>query len=256
MLETIPVRDSAQRRLPSPFAPALRRHAESLPRVFRDQFLLPAEAPYHSVLEGVLDRVWHRPRWVWPILWTLAQGNVIFPDVGEHIRVSMTIRTQRAAGGQPYQHWRRTFHFPRLRFFNALATYDARIGKVVEWIYPTRRLGLPWELELQGPRKLVITSSRCFLRLGRRRLWLPRWLSPQVRAVLRADTEDDSLLHINVAIAHLLRTPIFGYHGTFHVRRSDQPADYHNHPANPTGGHRLPAEGRPSVRKGVAVGVA
>ena len=228
MLGTAPAKDTAQTPMPSPFAPVLSRYAEALPPVFREQFLLPAEAPYHLVLEGVLDRIWHRPRWVWPILWALAQGNVIFLDVGEDIRISMTVRSGRTASGQPYQHWLRTFYFPRRRFFNATAAYDARLGKVIEWLCPKRLLGLLWEMELQAPATLVITSDRSFIRLGRHRWWVPRWLCPRVRAVLHANASDEAHLAIEVTVAHLLPTPIFGYHGTFHVRRSDEPAAYRN----------------------------
>jgi hypothetical protein len=47
----------------SPFFPVLGGTAEALPTVLRDQYLLRPADDEHVVLEGTMDRIWHRPFW-------------------------------------------------------------------------------------------------------------------------------------------------------------------------------------------------
>jgi hypothetical protein len=212
----------------SPFSTILEPHFVILPPAFREQFFLDPDAPYSLVFEGVMDHVWHRPRWLWPFFWALAQIDALFPETGRDISARMVMSAGRDPDGGPIQYWQRTFAFRTVRRFNAITGYDAGLGRAVEWIGPRRMLQFVWDVCFEAPNRIVITTARCALRLGPWRLWLPRWLTGTVRAIEHADRSRDDTIHIDLALTHLLLGAIFGYEGTFRIGQhvSDRELDH------------------------------
>ncbi len=207
--------------LASPFSPIMAVRGAALPPAFREQFLLSPEAPYRLVLAGCMDRVWHRPRWLWPLFRALAWTDTLFAETGEDVPATMTIAAGRDRDGGPYQTWRRTFSFRTPRRFNATLSYDRRLGAVVEWLGAAKRVAVVWELRFPTPLTLEIVTAGWALRLGRRLVRLPRPLGVAVRAAERDDAGRDDLIHIDLTVAHPLLGPLFGYAGTFQLRRRD-----------------------------------
>ena len=203
----------------SPFAPVLGDCGDELPPAMRDQFLLPAVAPYRVVLDGVMDRVWRRRRWLWPLFWLLARADILFPETGEHVPASLTISPERDQQGRVGHAWRRVFRFPTERRFNAVMGYDDTLQRVVEWLGPRRLVQIVWHVQFRPPRTMEILTEGVELRLGRRRWRLPRWLTASVRAVERADAAREDAIHIELTVAHPLLGPLFGYEGTFRRQR-------------------------------------
>lgn len=205
--------------LASPFSPVLESHLFNLPPAFREQFLLSPDAGYHVLLEGQMEHVWHRPRWLWPFFLLLAWADILFPETGAAIPASLVVAAGRDSDGQPYQTWRRVFHFKTRRRFNARVAYDARRRCVVEWLGPSHLLEATWDISFQPPEVMLITAREVALRLGRWAMTLPRWMTVRVRAVERAEVTCDDTIHIDLVVTHPWLGDIFGYAGNFHLRR-------------------------------------
>jgi hypothetical protein len=202
---------------PSPFDPVLMLHATTLPPALRAQFLDPGESPHHLVLTGQMDRIWHRPGWLWPLFWLLAWIDALFPETGVAVPAEMVVTTFHRPDGQPYQVWRRTFHLKTPRYFNATMLYDSRLGRVVELVGPSGLLRVAWTIIFRPPSTIEITTAQCWVRVGHWYLAIPSWLGMRVQAIERADPARDDTIHIHLTIAQPPFGPIFGYEGTFRL---------------------------------------
>lgn len=200
----------------SPFTSVLKD--AHLPTAFQHQFLASVDEPCDTVLEGQMDQVWHRPRWLWPLLWLAARFDILFPEVGSQIPATMIVRGERDGAQRPRQQWLRTFAFPTLRHFNAIMAYDDTLGCVVEFMGPGRALRVQWEVRFEPPGTMYITSRACHLMVGGRAIPLASWQHPSVEAVETADLARDDSIHINLRVSHPWLGAIFGYEGTFRLR--------------------------------------
>lgn len=202
----------------SPLTPILLPYVDRLPPVLRDQSLLPAGADYQVVLEGHLDRIWHRPAWIQPLLWLLARAGLLFADTGENVPAHITVSAARDANGEPYHIWRRTFDFPAPRHLHSRLTYDARLERLVEYFGPGGRLQMVWHVSFQAPLTMAITTEACALLLGPWRLLLPAWSYAAVAFTTTAQSAHSPFLHIELRLQHPWLGAVFGYHGRFEQR--------------------------------------
>src|SRR5215211_1083584 len=83
----------------SPFEHIFAAYFEPLPAVLRDHYLISADTPYRVVLEGTMDRIWHRPAWLWPVFWLLIWIDLLFPETGTQIPATMTVTGRRTSNG-------------------------------------------------------------------------------------------------------------------------------------------------------------
>ena len=90
----------------SPFASDLRRRVDALPTEFRDQYLF--EPSERVVLDGVMQQVWRRGRWLWPLFWLASWFDALFPETGSDVPVILKIQAQMS--GERHL-WRREFYF-------------------------------------------------------------------------------------------------------------------------------------------------
>ena len=188
----------------SPFAPAF---AEAqLPPAFRRQFLVPAQGVQRVLLLGRMECVWHRPRWLRPILGLLARRDLLFPETGADVPAWLVIEPT----GDGQQHWRRTFRFSVLRRFDAVMAHDGT--HVVERL---GRVELPWELEYRPPVTLVVTTGNPRIRLAGRLVNVPRRVAPSARAVEIATGVSE--IAVELVVSAPLLGPVFGYAGRFRL---------------------------------------
>jgi len=89
----------------------------------------------------------------------------------------------------------------------------------MELLGPGNALQLAWGLRFAPPLTIEIWTGAAALRLWRWRIPLPRWLSGTVRVVETADPDRDDTIHVDLMISHALLGRIFGYEGTFRLRR-------------------------------------
>lgn len=208
----------------SPFSAALRDYPH-LPPAFRAQFLLSPDDDAAVVFEGRMDRVWRRHSWLWPLFWLLTRANMLFPETGQGVPATMTIVPGRDERGLPQQRWQRTFSFARVRRFDAVMGVDPARGRVIERFGGAGWLEVGWQVTFRPPDTMEITTCDVAVRLGRRRFGLPRFLAVAVRAVERADRERDDAITIDLRLMLPLLGPVFGYSGSFRLRRVAYPGE-------------------------------
>ena len=204
--------------MPSPFEFDL--NSQALPSAFYQQYFYSADAPYSLVLEGNSDRVWHRPFWLWPVFLLLTWFEIFFPETGENIFTRLQIIGGRDSEGQPYHNWNRTFKFGRDRFFNARMTYNKELQAVTERMGPGGLLQIAWRIQFTSPDKLEISSTKCFVGFGKRRIYLWPLFYPSVKVIETALSDDN--IHVELVASHPLLGDIFGYSGTFTLRRLER----------------------------------
>ncbi|MGH3118973.1 MAG: DUF4166 domain-containing protein, partial [Gaiellales bacterium] len=86
-----------------------------------DQYLFSPEE--QVILEGTMERVWRRGRWLWPFFWLAAWSDLLFPETGSAVPVTVDIRSVESLTAQHI--WRRDFRFPsRRRRFTSSLEYD------------------------------------------------------------------------------------------------------------------------------------
>ncbi len=232
MSETIVSSSSDGNRITSPFGPVLEPYADVLPPAFRDQFLLSAEAPYQIVLAGQMHRIWHRPHWLGPLFWTLGKFNILVAETGENISTRVVISSSRDSHGQPYQTWKRMFRFQNPRYFNTRVVYDPLAKRAAECVGPAGVLHMVEDVQFHLPAMLEMNVYAWVLQLGRWRLQMPRglgrWLFMVVHSIQHADENRSDTIHIDLKVSHPLLGPVFGYEGTFQIKRHN-PLDETQH---------------------------
>ena len=168
-------------------------------------------------MDGIMHRIWHRHGWLRPFFHLLAAGRIFFPEAGRDIRASMVISLDKEGVS-----WRRTFAFARLRRFDAVMSYEPATG-LVERVGPAGLLEVPWRIARRAPGVIEISTGRLKLRLRHLRLPIPSLLQVSVAAVERAVGQR---IEVELVLRHCWLGPVFGYEGTFDVRREviSQPA--------------------------------
>lgn len=199
----------------SPFEHDFGPLREQLPLTFVDQYLFsPGE---RVVLEGRMEQVWRRGRWLWPFFWLATLPELLFPETGTEVPVTVDIRQ---VGSRPCHVWRRSFRFAhRQRRFTSRMVYDERLGRVLEGIGPGGALAIAWKMRFEPPSTLRLDAAGWLLRLGPARLRLPDWLLGSGRAIETANTSVPGMIRIDFAISHPFLGDVFGYVGTFSVTR-------------------------------------
>lgn len=206
--------------LTTPFAPVLQTYSSVMPSVFREQYLLAANAPYYLIITGTMNRIWHKNRWRWTYFWALAQYDIIFPESGENIPSKVQIEGGYDAAGRPFHQWQRTYQFPgRTRYSNARLIYDEITGCPVEIFRPLDMIHVVWDVQFEAPNTLIIRTTDYFLQIGRYRISLPSWLRGQVMAIETADLIKPDTFHITFSLAYPKAGTVFSYEGSFHLRK-------------------------------------
>jgi Domain of unknown function (DUF4166) len=191
-----------------PFAPVLGRHR--LARPLADQFL-GADRGHRVRLVGTMHQIWRRHGWLRPLFTVLAWADILFPETGRDVPVSLTIEPDGRGGDV----WRRTFAFARERRFNATMAFEG--SSVIERLGPRGMLEVPWHLRVQSADAIQITTGETRLRVGGLRLRFPRWLRFTVGALQRARPR--GRMDLDLVVTHPRLGRIFGYSGTFTVER-------------------------------------
>jgi len=203
----------------SPFFPVLGGAIEDMPEVLSDQYLVRPGDNYRVVLEGTMDRIWHRPFWLWPFFRLLAAFDILFPEQGSNVVGSMIVEGLHDGQGGGAQTWRRTFEFRRPRRFDATMAFDFRLARVVERMGPFGVLEVVWNVTFEPPATIRIVTEGIRFGVGRCRIALPRWAAMEVRVSETALGDRSDTIAVDLAVRQPWLGEIFGYAGRFQVRR-------------------------------------
>ena len=170
-------------------------------------------------LSGEMTRVWRRQRWLAPAFRVMAPLHILFAETGRDVPMTLTIRPSRDRAGRPIQRWEREFRFPEgIRRFDATLSYDPDLGQTVERTGPNGMFESVWRT-LVVPSGLIIEAEGLRLRIGSRRVRLPRVLGVTVRVEERIDAEHLDRISVNLSLTHSVLGALFGYEGVVIVKR-------------------------------------
>lgn len=202
----------------SPFEGVLGDRLGELPEPFRIQFLVGPDSGYVAVLEGTMESIWVRPRWLFPLFRVLGLLKLLPRQTGRDVAVTLHITGERTRDGRSQQVWRRRFGFARPDRMTTVSEYDAERDAVVDLLGPLRAFEITWDVKFAPPDSLTLTGIGWRLRLGRFAIPLPSKLigTPVVHHEVVPQSGD---VRISFANSVPLLGKVFGYEGTFRARR-------------------------------------
>ena len=207
----------------SPLEPIFAGH-ERIPFAFVEQFLHGGHLPYGMKLVGVMHRIWHRPRAFTPLFRVLGKLGILVPHNAESIPTSLVANPGRNELDGLFHIWDRTLVFSKPVRFRTTIIYDASIGKVVDLVGPKNLLYMVWDAKFHPPGTFTLDTDSIAVRLGRRKVWLPRpiwkFLFGTVTFSQTVDSGRQHRVHIDLLITHPLFGRIFGYNGSLQVERA------------------------------------
>src|SRR5688572_25903835 len=206
----------------SPLEPIFAGH-DRIPFAFAEQFLHREDFPYSMKLTGVMHRIWHRPRYLSPLFRLLGRLGILVPHNAENVPTTLVVTPGRKERDGLFHVWDRTLAFDRPVRFRTIIIYDPSLDKVVDLVGPRDVLYMVWDAKFHPPGKFTLDTHSIALRIGRRKLWLPRplwkFLLGTVTFSQTVDADRVDTVHIDLLISHPLFGRIFGYEGTFRVVR-------------------------------------
>ncbi|HEX2205182.1 MAG TPA: DUF4166 domain-containing protein [Longimicrobium sp.] len=209
--------------LQSPLDPVFAGHTE-IPFAFREQFFHREDLPHGMRLEGVMHRIWYRPRWLRPLFVLLGKLGILVPHVAEGVPTTLTVRPGRSRLDGLLHVWDRTFAFPEPVRFRTTIVYDPRIGQVVDLVGPRDALYMVWIARFHPPGRFTLDTHSIALRLGGRKLWMPRWLWKLLLGTVTfsqvAESMEGDTVRIDLLLVHPIFGKVFGYVGTFRTVRT------------------------------------
>jgi hypothetical protein len=199
---------------------------DRIPFAFVEQFLHGEDLPYAMKLDGTMHRIWHRPAILAPLFWALGKIGILVPHNAEKVPTELVVTPGRSTTDGVYHIWDRTLLFNKPVRFRTTIIFDASINKVVDLVGPRNVLYMVWEAKYHPRDKFTLDTHSCAFRLGRLKLWMPRWLWKFLLGTVTfsqiVDPEKDDTVHIDLLIKHPLFGRIFGYEGSFKVVRTDK----------------------------------
>jgi hypothetical protein len=192
----------------SPFVHALGGELDRLATPVREHLL---QAEGESLLAGRLRHSWRRGG---PVGWLLAKIlRVDFRALGPSAPFEM--RNRLLPGDTML--WRRTLQGTRTTIDNVgVMRFDARHGALVDAIGRRRSIEVELIPSVEDA-ALVLKSRRQWLRVGRMRIPLPRWLAGRAR--VREWMEPDG----RIALRLVLRHPWLGEYGGYEAELANVP---------------------------------
>lgn len=125
-----------------------------------------------------------------------------------------------SAADGPVQVWERTFAFPRPVRFRTTTLYDPAVGKLVDLVGPGDVLYMAWETRFPAPGRFDVETGATAVRIGRRKVWLPRGLARLLFGHMRfTQAAEGDILRVALVIEHPLFGKIFGYEATLRAVR-------------------------------------
>lgn len=200
----------------SVFAQALGSDVERLHPQMRRRFGLTPDGENACVGRGVMDEVWRGPRATVPFLWFGAWRNILVPRTGTGIPFTIENYCYVDGLGRDTTTFVRTFEFPRARRsrFDATMVYDARAGRVLDYLGTHQHLAVDLDLTVDERGGLLLRSGAQRFYEGPVGFSFPMVASGT--AELREHFDDATgRFRIDLTVSNPLVGPVFGYRGSF-----------------------------------------
>ena len=169
-----------------------------------------------AVGRGVMDRLWHGPRFTLPFLYVGAWRRIMFPEQGEHVPFTIENYAYRDGLGRETVTWLRTFQTRRPRRFDAYMIHSPARGKVVDYLGTHQHLAVDIDLTVDERGGLRLRSGEQRFYEGLIGFRFPLLLSG-VADVNEWYDEAAGRHRITVSVANRRFGKLFGYEGAFDV---------------------------------------
>jgi hypothetical protein len=204
----------------SPFEHIFVQSRHEVPPVFQDQFLFSSDDPHLIILEGEMQHVWHRPKWLKPLFWLMGKLSIFIPYTGENIPTKVTIQSGKNNLGQPTHSFDRHLEFPNPYDFNTVMLFDPERDELAEKLGWKQILYMAWQGNLSKPDEFSFQTKSVALKFGDKKIWLPRWVWICLGEVLFTQKAlSENTTSINLVVKHPLLGDFFGYQGIFEVKK-------------------------------------
>ena len=169
---------------------------------------------HHGLGVGVFERVGTPRRWLWPLLWLLQHGGVLFPGWHRDVPFVVVNRPGLNADGLPAVTAERRFAFTTGErvMLDSIEATGVRPGLVDQ-------LGRPRLIEAELAASVIggalhMRSTAVALHLGRLRVPIPAVIAPTVALIERFDDGIDEQ-HVAVELSAPLLGRLYEYSGSF-----------------------------------------
>lgn len=200
--------------------------AGDLPFAFREQFLASPEDADDVLLVGEMAEITF-PRLLTPLFRLLGRSGMLVPRRGTNVPTTLHVRPRRLADGTPVHDWNRTFGFRPPIHFDTTIVWDPTHDDLADLVGRPRRLRMVWAARFTPPGTFTLRSIANGLMVGRRVIWLPRWLwrltLGSVAFTQIADPVDAGRVRVDLRILHPLAGTVFRYHGWFRTTHVPRP---------------------------------
>jgi hypothetical protein len=169
-----------------------------------------------AIGKGVMERVWHGPRYSLPFLYIGTWRRIMFPEHGRNVPFTIENYAYRDSLGRETVTWLRTFHTRRIRRFDAYMIYSRQRSKIVDYLGTHQHLAVDLELSVDHRGGLRLRSGEQRFYEGLVGFRFPMYFSG-IADVCEWFDEDSGQFRIEVVVNNKTWGPLFGYCGAFDV---------------------------------------
>lgn len=192
------------------------------------RFGFSSEDQIASIGRGVMDTVWHGPRYVLPFLYIGTWRNIMFPVRGRDVPFTIENYAYVDSFGRETVTWIRKFQFPqKTRRFDATMIFSDARNRIVDYLGTHQHLAVDIDISVaeNGGVRLRSGDQRFYERyLGFR---FPMFISGCADVCEWFD-EKERKFKIEVAVRNRWFGDLFGYRGSFDVTYVDGSAVPHD----------------------------
>jgi hypothetical protein len=200
--------------MPSIFRLALGPEFERLHPQMQRRLDVSSQGGFACRGRGVMEKIWHGPFYVVPVLYLGSWRRVLFPDSATDVSFTIDNYAYADRFGRETVTWNRTFHFPRPRRYDATFVYSRRRRGIVEYLGTHQHLATDLEIGVTERGGIEFRTGPMRLHEGRLHLGIPEWVVG--RALVREWYDDPTQrFRIDVNVLHPRIGSLFGYVGWF-----------------------------------------
>lgn len=185
------------------------------------RFGLSSQEQIGAIGRGMMETVWHGPRYVLPFLYIGAWRNIMFPARGKQIPFTIENYAYVDSFGRETVTWIRKFQFSKkTRRFDATMIFSQARNRIVDYLGTHQHLAVDIDISVaeNGGLRLRSGEQRFYERfLGFR---FPMLFSGYAEVCEWFD-DTEGRFKIEVAVKNRWLGELFGYRGSFDVTYTD-----------------------------------
>jgi hypothetical protein len=169
-----------------------------------------------SIGTGIMDEIWHGPRYTLPFLYLGSWRRIMFPENGQNIPFEIANYSYLDVLGRETVTWIRTFQTKRPRRFDAYMIYSEKRQRIVDYLGTHQHLAVDIDLDVAPNGGLCLHSGAQRFYEGWVGYSFPMLFSGSADVCEWYDETHDCF-RIEVDVRNRALGRLFGYKGHFQV---------------------------------------